>query len=158
MTRGIYRHFRLRRSDGQVYLSRWGFSHRRIGGILLHRMDAPDPGLDLHDHPWWFVSIVLWGGYVEQRTDIRNASARAEMVEHHGIYGRGDTVVRRRFSVRTMRLDECHTITRLLGKRSWSLVIKGPHRRMWGFYLPEGYLPADRYVATKAERRNLRTE
>lgn len=58
--RGLYRRLTLRRADGEVYLNRWGIGHDRVGGVLLHRMDAPDPGVDLHDHPWWFVSIILW--------------------------------------------------------------------------------------------------
>lgn len=69
--KGLYRRLTLRRADGQVYLNRWGVGHDRVGRVLLHKMEAPDPGVDLHDHPWWFVSIVLWGGYTEQRADIR---------------------------------------------------------------------------------------
>lgn len=160
--RGIYRRITLRRADGQVYLNRWGLSHDRIGGILLHRMDAPDPGLDLHDHPWWFVSIILWGGYTEERADIAQASARAARADQldggvglHNAGVRGTTVKRRWLSVRTMRQDECHTITELHGPTSWSLVIKGPRLRSWGFYPPEGYMPAARYAAERAERRQL---
>jgi hypothetical protein len=55
---------RLRREDGRVYLNRWGFECDRIGGVFLRKMEAPDPGLDLHDHPWSFVSLILKGGYV----------------------------------------------------------------------------------------------
>lgn len=149
---GAWRRLTLRRSDGRTYLNRWSVTSDRLGGVMLHRMDAPDPGVDLHDHPWWFVSIILWGGYIEERADIRNACARAETVEP----SRGDRVTRKWLSARTMRLDECHTITRLRRKTSWSLVIKGPRRRGWGFYLPGGYLDEARYDATvRAERRDL---
>lgn len=160
--RGIYRRMTLRRTDGQVYLNRWGFSHDRIGGILLHRMDAPDPGVDLHDHPWWFVSIILWGGYTEERASIREAvsrAARADQLDaragqrNAGV--RGTTTRRRWLSVRSMRLDECHTITETHRSHSWSLVIKGPRLRSWGFYLPDGYMPAAQYGTERAERRNL---
>lgn len=50
--------------DGRTFLRRRGVD-ARLFGVLLHRIDAPDPGLDLHDHPWPFVSIVLRGGYTE---------------------------------------------------------------------------------------------
>lgn len=154
--RGLYRRLTLRRADGEVYLDRWGIGHDRIGGVLLHRMEAPDPGADLHDHPWTFVSIVLWGGYIEQRALSREAPFFAQLAERHGGCTRGIIEERRLGSVRVMRLDECHTITALRHRRCWTLVIKGPRRRLWGFYLPDGYMPEARYDATvRAERRDL---
>lgn len=167
--KGLYRRLTLRRADGRVYLNRWGFGHDRIGGILLHRMDAPDPGIDLHDHPWWFCSVILWGGYTELRADIREAPSLARITEANhdrmvqlalshmpNTCRRGVEEQRRPLSIRTMRLDECHTITALHRRHSWSLVIKGPRRRRWGFYMPTGYLPEADYDATvRAERRDL---
>lgn len=154
--RGLYRRLTLRRSDGVVYLNRWGIATDRTGGVLLHKMDGPDPGIDLHDHPWWFVSIVLWGGYWEYRAEIREAPALARIAEEYASAQRGTPVRRRWLSVQTMRLDECHTIFRLRRRTSWTLVIKGPRRRNWGFYLPTGYMPEKQYDETvRAERRDL---
>lgn len=156
---GLWRRLVLRRADGQVYLNRWGIGHDRIGGILLHRMDAPDPGGDLHDHPWWFCSIILWGGYTEERADTREAPffALVEECASNGHPGqtackRGVEFERRPGSVRVMRLDECHTITSLARRRSWSLVVKGPRRRRWGFYTPDGFVGERDYGA---ERRDM---
>jgi hypothetical protein len=141
--KGIYRRLTLRRSDGRVYLNRWGLGHDRVGGILLHRMDAPDPGIDLHDHPWFFVSLILWGGYTEARANVRLPEEQEWVNRWPG-------------SIRTMRLDECHTITALARKHSWSVVINGPRRRIWGFYTPEGYMTESKYDGTvRAGRRNL---
>lgn len=124
---------------------------------MLHKMDGPDPGTDLHDHPWWFVSIILWGGYTEQRALIRDAPMLARIAEKYPpTCARGVVERRRWLSVRTMRLDECHTITHLNRRHSLSLVIKGPRRRSWGFYLPDGYMPEKQYDATvRAARRDL---
>jgi hypothetical protein len=155
---GLYRRLTLRRADGEVYLDRWSITHDRIGGVMLHRMQAPDPGVDLHDHPWSFVSVVLWGGYVELRADTRDASVIAQAAEQNPqrFTYRGVPVARRPGSIRTMRLDECHTVARLFRRTSWTLVIKGPRRRLWGFYLPTGYMPEAEYDATvRAERRDL---
>lgn len=154
--RGIWRRMRLRRSDGQVYLDRWGIGHDGVGRILVHRMEAPDPGVDLHDHPWWFVSIVLWGGYTEQRAEVRQAADIATEAERHGVPYRGQQVRRRWLSVRTMRLDDCHTITSLRRRTCWTLVIGGPRRRIWGFYLPTGWVSEWVYDHTvRAERRDM---
>lgn len=40
---GLFRRLRLRRADGLIYLDRRGLADDRIGRVLLHRMDAPDP-------------------------------------------------------------------------------------------------------------------
>lgn len=158
---------RLRRADGRVYLDRWGIEWKRLGGIFLHKMEAPDPGVDLHDHPWTFLSLILWGGYTEERIETRlapNAAQVAEtwkQVQPRGTWAstRGDTVHRNRLSLRVMRLDECHRITWLNRPTSWSLVIHGPNRRTWGFYLPAGYMPWREYEATvRAERRDMHAE
>jgi len=155
--KGIFRRLTLRRADGDVYLDRWAFAHDRIGGIMLHRMAAPDPGIDLHDHPWPFVTMVLWGGYTEQRANIREAPALALLAdEYPDTCTRGVVEQRLPFRPRVMRMDECHTITDLARRTSWTLVIRGPRRRQWGFYLRDGYMPEATYDATvRAERRDL---
>lgn len=152
---------RLRRYDGQVYLERWGFEVEKLGrsGIFLHKMTSPDPGIDLHDHPWWFASIVLWGGYDEERADIREASMMAKVAEDRGVDQRGWLSGRKRWSLKSTPLDVCHRITRLHKPTVWTLVIHGPHRRVWGFYPPEGYMDEPTYDATiRAGRRDLWNE
>jgi len=156
---GLWRRMRLRRADGRIYLDRWGFGHDRIGRVLIHRMEAPDPGVDLHDHPWWFVSLVLWGGYTEQRIDTRIAPTMAKLAENDPGLLRGVLQTRRPGSVRSMRLDECHTITELHRRTCWTLVIGGPRRRPWGFYLPGGWVDERTYDETiRVERRDMWNE
>lgn len=157
----IRRRMTLRRADGRVYLDRWGLGHKRIGAVFLHRMDAPDPGWDLHDHPWAFASIVLAGGYIEERAEARVARNWAEMAEKWPASGRtrGRREYRRRWSVRVLRLDECHRIVELLRPRCWTLVLCGPVRRGWGFYMPDGYLDEKSYDdLVRTERRDLWNE
>lgn len=140
-----WRRMTLRRSDGRVYLSRWGPGARRVGAVFLHRMDAPDPGLDLHDHPWRFVSIVLAGEYVEHRATVREP-------------GNVRVVRRRRWTVKTLRLDECHRVVELPRGRCWTLVICGPVRRKWGFYLADSgrWMVESEYDLTvRVHRRDL---
>ena len=92
----LWRRLRLRRADGRVYLDRWGLAHERVGGVFLHRMQAPDPGVDLHDHPWPFASVVLWGGYIEQRADIREAPTLADVADRWPDTCTRGVIVRRR--------------------------------------------------------------
>lgn len=139
--------------DGRVFLHRRGVDHKRVG-LYLHRIGAPDPGLDLHDHPWPFVSLVLRGGYDEEVEPIRTASARAasaEAVERWvpNLYAgaraqRGD---RRRWSagsVHRMPLDHAHRIVSVR-PGTVTLVLRGRVTRKWGFYMPHGWVAENEY-------------
>lgn len=151
---------RLPRFDGQVHMDRWGFELERIGGVFLHRITAPDPGQDLHDHPWSFVSLILVGGYTEQRALSREAADLACIAERWPeTCDRGVIEHRGRWSVKAMRLDECHQIVDLGGRTCWTLVVHGPHRREWGFYLPAGFLSEHTYdLVVRSSRKDMWNE
>lgn len=138
---------RLRRTDGTLFLDRWGVSVNALGGIMLHHITAPDPGLDLHDHPWSFLSVVLKGGYWEYRLPVRHAAEIARIVGAD-LIGTSAEVHRPRWSVRLMRLDECHRIVDVEGD-TWTLCIRGPQRRAWGFYTPEGWMDEFSYDGSR---------
>lgn len=135
---------KLVRGDGRTYLSR-----RRISTpwfrIFLHKMEAPDPGDHLHDHPWPFFSIILWGGYMEQREDTRTASERADGV----LFGRtetyGDCKKHNIFGVNRMPLNTAHRICALDREGTWTLVFAGRRVRDWGFYTESGWCVHDEY-------------
>lgn len=157
---------RLRRSDGRIYLDRWGFEVKALGGVFLHRMQGADPGEDLHDHPWWFVSVPLLGGYLEERAETRDAPGFADAAvcadhiwqERHQIR-RGHLVERRPRRWRTMRLDEAHRIVELTRRQTWTLVVHGPTRRRWGFYLPSGWmLWRDYELSDEGRRREMHVD
>ncbi len=152
---------RLRRSDGQVYLERWGFENDRFG-VFLHRMNAADPGIDLHDHPWHFASLILWGGYDEERNLSGMAVGRAQwaarrrvMIGGHQHVKSGALTTRRWFSWRRTYRSECHRIVSLNANPTWTLVFHGPRRGSWGFFTPEGFVDHSDYDAA---RRDLTTE
>lgn len=132
----LLRRMILRRADGVAYLDRIRLVQTPWLAIYLHRFDAPDPGYDLHDHPWPFITMVLTGGYLEARADARDAlrGRRVYRYEH-----------RRRFRPRRMRLTECHTITTLDKVGTRSIVLVGRRSRDWGFYTPEGWVPHTEY-------------
>lgn len=109
----------VRTSDGTTYLTRWWIIATPMGGLVLHRMQAPDARITIHDHPFSFASFVLRGGYIERRLRPR------EMV----IDDR--RVVRR---VNVMRKHDAHSIIRLLRVPTWTLLFVGPQRRTWGFW------------------------
>ena len=148
----MIRRLRLRRSDGRIYLDRYGIEWKPLGGIFLHKMSAPDPGFDLHDHPWPFVSIILKGGYTEKKANIRDI----DLPHWERRY---------RWSIRSMRIDEAHQITSLHEQESWSLVLHGRGYLTWGFHVLNQqrigewrWVDNERYFRQNAGRRQLRTE
>lgn len=120
----------------------------------------------MHNHPWWFGSLVLKGGYIEQRLLIQEAQEWAQLAEdrewrrhllkeHNKSNPRGRINHRRRWSWQTMRLDECHRITNLDAESVWTLVVRGPVRRKWGFFEPTGFVHSSDY---STNRRDMWTE
>lgn len=140
----LMRRMVLRRADGDIYMRRLRIIQTPWFAVYFHRFDAPDPGLDLHDHPWTFTSVVLRGGYVEEVADTR----------HVRKWG-GERRYRLPGSAHTMRLDQCHTISELLRIPTYTLVLCGPRRRVWGFYEPGGWVRSQSYAS---ERRSVYTE
>lgn len=122
-----------------MYLDRRGIAHPKVGGILLHKIGGPDPGRDLHDHPWTFWSLVLKGGYLEERqaTDEAILLARTR-------FALPWVEARKRWSIRKMDLGDCHRIDVAL-PGTWTLLLIGPVRRGWGFYTANGYVPESDY-------------
>lgn len=138
----MIRRLTLRREDGKIYLDRWGVRWGRHFGVYLHRMSAPDPGIDLHDHPWPFASIILRGGYTEEVAEAREACVLAEIAEAFPNAQRGIIRHWRAGSVHRVRLHECHRIVDLRRQPTWSLVLLGRTARSWGFYEPRGWVHA----------------
>lgn len=135
--------------DGATFLRRRAFE-TGLFGVYVHRIDSPDPGLDLHDHPWPFVSMVLRGGYTEEWCDARDASRHAaiaakldELDISHGP-GRGHERHHGRWSVHRMPLTVAHRIT-MAEPGTVTLVLRGRKSRQWGFYLPLGFIDQNAY-------------
>lgn len=100
------------------YMRRW-IVETRLGTARLHHIQRPDWADDHHDHPWDFLSIVLRGHYVEERTG-------AEPVHR----GPG--------SVASRRAEDFHTICSVSNGGCWTLVLTGPKRKSWSYLLPTG--------------------
>lgn len=123
----------------EVYLRRWYLWRTKSGAsIRLHHICLPDQDQDPHDHPWWFLSIVLFGGYDERW--IRHLP---------GAKGGWRLYFRkvRRFSFH--RATDGHKITHLRRPKrgAWTIIITGRERNQWGFLTPTGKVPWREYAA-----------
>lgn len=150
------RRMELVRPDGTTYLARMRVVQTPWFALYFHRMESPDPGLDLHDHPWPFISWVIRGGYREIRADTRDAGrifgeAAAEIPSAH-------INERRWMSIKLLRLTEAHTIYQLKKNPTWTLVFCGRRVRPWGFYTENGWYEHSEYEALGRRELSRRTK
>lgn len=101
--------------SGDPYLKRYIlFRWWHLPRVYVHKFLRSDDDRALHNHPWWFFSVVLKGQYLEFRGDSK-------------------AVVRKRFSVAFRNLDTFHRVELIDGKPCWTLIVTGPDIRSWGF-------------------------
>ena len=123
----------IRSPDGAVYLTRW-----KIGPFFVHKMHAPDYARALHDHPWDFASLVLFGGYREEIADSGAVGGAREQWNPPGtLLFRGAT--------------HTHRVAELPAGTCWTLVLHGPRKRRWGFHSERGWVHWRRYLDTFSE-------
>lgn len=85
-----------------------------VGSVRLHHWLGVDDPRAHHDHPWWFATLVLRGGYADvtprTREELRAPAARLRRAGH------------------------VHQVRPLPGPDCWTAVLTGPARREWGFF------------------------
>lgn len=156
-SREWWRRLTLIGPDGR-FLDRWGLSVRGWFGVYVHRIVDEDPGVDLHDHPWPFATVILWGGYAEEVAEAREApmlariaEATRELIADDALPGdeipnlpRGIQREWRRGTVHRMPLTHVHRITSC-APHTWTLVLVGRKSRSWGFYQSDGFVDHRHY-------------
>lgn len=115
------------------YMKRWFLSRDEgKGRRYLHHILRADDDRALHDHPWWNISIVLIGGYVEVEPR-RNG----DPVLIRKWRGPGSVVFRRASQRHRIELPDPefpdHPV-KTAPLSCWSLFITGPKSRDWGFW------------------------
>jgi hypothetical protein len=104
--------------------------------IYLHRFFRHDEDRHLHSHPWVAsVSIILWGGYIEEKRNRRT----------------GKIKVRRLWPgmINILGPQDFHRILELKGRETWSLFITGGKAHAWGFLVHGIFVRAREYLASK---------
>ena len=114
------------------YMLRWWVIPRnRLFNIYLHKILRSDDDRALHDHPWWNISFILKGSYIEWvpmlwRDD--GVPSQSSLPIH-----------RHRWLPVFRRARAAHRLEIIAGKPVWSLFITGPKLREWGFWCPKGW-------------------
>ena len=119
------------------YMNRWWIRKHRPGGwwsARIHQILRSDLDRHQHDHPWPYITIILAGGYWEERPDWA--------MKWHGP---GSILIR--------KATDRHRLIVPDGATCWTLFIMGKWRQTWGFYTEAGKVPYTEYSSTfPAER------
>jgi hypothetical protein len=107
------------------YMHRWIF-RTPWGTIRVHHILRSDAGRDYHDHPFSFLSFMLWGSYEEDRLDIREDGEWTKWREGH----KAPAVIHR-------WAENFHRLTLPEGKTAWTLVFSTLYTQQWGFAVRE---------------------
>lgn len=122
--------------QGSLYLTRYDVLGNRFTKwphIFLHRFHRSDYEFALHDHPWAFISIVLWGGYFEvTETSIQRKWPGSILFRPASWKHRVEIRPKDRGKV-------------------WSLVFTWRKVRKWGFWCPKGWVPWREHEAREAQ-------
>lgn len=116
---------------------RWVIPIPLIGwSIRVHKFTPNHRDADPHSHPWWFLTIVLKGSYIDEHS----TSFLGEVLEVNDVLRRG--------SIRFRRANHVHRVN-IGASGCTTVIITGKHRGNWGFYTPEGYMSAAKYRVSK---------
>lgn len=130
-------------SDDGAFMTRWSFlPENKFFNIHLHKRFANDPNdIHLHDHPYWNMSIILRGGYIEfVKFDTASGDVSSKNMFAHW---------RKPFSIIVRHAEDAHRI--MVGDTCWSIWVTGPVKRRWGFHLPDGWVHWRKYVSKARE-------
>lgn len=118
-----------------TYMFRWQLL--RLGknfAIYLHHFVGDDWALDQHDHPKRFVSIGLWGRYIEE-TPNGERTWRAPWI-------------------RSWPATHIHRLRLIDQKPCWTLVLVFKPVREWGFWQGAQWIPWEWYVKSRDSGKN----
>lgn len=107
------------------YMRRWWLIPRNpVFNVYLHHFLRSDDDRALHDHPWWNLSVLLEGRYVEH-------TIAAGGINYHRELSAG--AVKFRLAKAAHRIE-------LIDGPVWTLFITGPRFRSWGFHCPKRWV------------------
>lgn len=118
------------------YMRRWWISKPDGSSIRIHNILRSDDDPFMHDHPFSFTSIILWGSY----TEVMSGSPTDHRLSHASF------LERKLFSVAKRPAAIPHLIW--VDKPVWTLVFAEPKEREWGFLTSDGWIHHSQYLNT----------
>ena len=142
---------------------RWTIFRTPALALMVHHFLRPDWSKCTHDHPWWFWTVVLWGGYTADVEDVKQEVVLVSRVVSNelsaGFSKVGDSVTVRGSGIYLpghvyfRPAKHRHTITKLHRRSAWTLVLRGGYKQAWGFYTKDGWKEWSAVEAATEEQR-----
>ena len=120
-------HFVIGVKDNPYMLRWWIFPRNKWFGVYLHKFLHDDDDRAMHDHPWYSISFVLWGSYIEHTPDGKK------------VYSPGSIILRSAL--------HRHRVELINNRPVWTLFFTGWRVREWGFWCPQGFVLWRDFVA-----------
>ena len=149
----------IKNCDGDPYLTRWHLFSSKWFTVMLHKFHRSDEDRALHDHPWSFISIMLWRGYYEHfehniycsscagtgladsGNEVCHPIVKCDNCEGTGIFHSLPRCKRKWPGMIFFRRAEWKHRVRLVDKKpAWTLVIHFRRRREWGYHMEDGWI------------------
>lgn len=152
--------------DHDPYLHRWYVIRTERIGLFVHKFVRSDEDRALHDHPWSFLVIPLWGGYIEHsdrelndlekwgRVEVWSCCPKAGFDELKRMLDERVPVQRRVWPIISMRYRNTkfrHRVELVKERPSWSLFFRFKKIREWGFWPKEGFILWNKWWQDKCE-------
>lgn len=119
------------------------YPHNEKIGIRLHEILSSDSDRHFHDHPWWNISVILRGQYLEETpADQFQHPAYDRTHKEFSLRRAGDVVVR--------GANTRHRIHLIGDKPVVTLFIFGREEQDWGFFTHDGKIGHQEYLSDPA--------
>lgn len=129
---------RIKDDQGPIYLIRYSLFTTPWFAVKIHKILMSDDAC-FHDHPWSFISIILWGGYTEcQPFRAFSNGMPDDSLVHRQYYSAGSILWRKAPSPHRLEISNPAT----------TLVITFKKIRLWGFYTLSGWKPWFEYISS----------
>jgi hypothetical protein len=148
-----------------IYLRRWFIyprnpdNNKQARRLYLHKFYLGDRDRHLHDHPWAFRSLILWGGYFEHSFNPEWMRIKAkykndpvglaalieecdELCKMMGQPAGAYMTIRKWYgplSFLRRGASWTHRVELPPGKTCWTLILTEKKSRSWGFHTDSGW-------------------
>lgn len=115
------------------YVERWVIETRWFS-IRLHKWLGDDDLRNLHDHSWDYVAMVIKGVYTEKLDEDQGEGFIYWMIPWKPVY---------------RKAERRHAVHPVGPWPVWSILLTGPEKREWGFWVNGKFRKRNKYFFEK---------
>lgn len=133
----------------QPYLHRWYLFRSKPVTLFAHKFVNSDEDRALHDHPWAFIVIPIWRGYIEHNEILAASPAGIHRWDNKTrvlpFVGARYRDFHYRHRVELMKNQQGEPLP------SWSIFFHFTRRREWGYWPATGFISHSKWWQSLCE-------